>query len=536
MKSKLHKNIKIIRRGGYPKVRAISVLPAVSGAEVYGFVNNNMENMLRAVNERVFYMQIDGQFVEPLQPSFQDIESILQPFVREFNKHVFKVEPIPLEDVPLLYTGRRRTRYEQSVESLLKQWITPNDARIAAFGKCEPYNLSAKDIYDIVMRVISPRSNRYCCALAMYIKAIEKIVYRIIDKIYNQHLPGQKSKTVIKGCNARQSAKQLKIKHDQFDEPVTKDADIKRMDQSTHYNMLSWEHLRYLPFFTKEHADRLRSLLGLQLVNKCSVATLDGFFKYLVEGGRMSGDMNTALGNCLIMCACFYVLFIKLGITKFAFINNGDDCTIMLELCDSHKLTDKVIKDHFKTLGYHIKLEAWNNVFEKIDFCRTRPVYTGREWIMVRDPYLQTSKDACCTKPFQTIEDFIVWMENVGKCGLSMSGGVPMLQEYYMCLIRNANNLKPKARTSKLNHKTDQMREDSGFKRLAAGMDMKYMPVLPEARASFYEAFGITPQLQIEIENMYKSYKFTWKGPEFKQTITRTPFHITERENTQTLF
>jgi hypothetical protein len=50
----------------------------------------------------------------------------------------------------------------------------------------------------------------------------------------------------------------------------------------------------------------LAELLKWQLQNKGFARTIDGLIKYSVEGCRMSGDMNTALGNCTIMCALVY--------------------------------------------------------------------------------------------------------------------------------------------------------------------------------------------------------------------------------------
>lgn len=66
---------------------------------------------------------------------------------------------------------------------------------------------------------------------------------------------------------------------------------------------LKWEHSIYNAMF---RSDELAELLGWQLTNKGFARTTDGLIKYEVKGCRMSGDMNTALGNCMIMCALVY--------------------------------------------------------------------------------------------------------------------------------------------------------------------------------------------------------------------------------------
>lgn len=536
MQSKLHKNIKIVRRGGTYKIRKVSVVPGVSGANVYAFINNNMENLLRGVNERIFYMLVDGIYVEPFKPEVKDYALLMKPFKDLFIKLVRHQQPLEIQQVPLLYTGRKRTIYQQAADDLDVDPIQFRDSFIKIFGKCEAYNLTAKELEEIVMRIISPRSRRYACKLATYIKVIEPLIYKIIDKIFNRHLPGQKSKTVIKGCNSRDAAKNLRTKYEQFDNPMTRDFDVKRLDQCLGVAALSFEHGCFTPFFTGHHRKELKELLSWQLKNKCTANCDDGFFKFTVDGGRASGDCNTACGNCLDMCAAFYSFLISLGIVKFAFVNNGDDCTLILEAADAAKVTEEAVHGFFSKIGFRMKMGPWVNKFEHIDFCQTRPVHTGSEWIMVRDPFQQASKDACCNKPFQTKEDFICWIQSVGMGGLSMTGGIPMQQEYYTCLLRNAAELGRFSRKSKLKRRIDQMREDSGFKMLAKGMNMKYSPVTDSARASFFEAFGIPPDLQIAIENDYKTTTFKWLGAGHKSTISRTPFHIPEREASLTMF
>jgi len=74
----------------------------------------------------------------------------------------------------------------------------------------------------------------------------------------------------------------------------------------------------------------LKYLLDMQLENK-GVSYVDGYkFKYRTDGCRMSGDMNTSSGNCMIMCILLGSYLDTLGV-DYRFANNGDDCVIILE-------------------------------------------------------------------------------------------------------------------------------------------------------------------------------------------------------------
>lgn len=131
---------------------------------------------------------------------------------------------------------------------------------------------------------------------------------------------------------------------------------------------------------------------------------------------------------------------------------------------------------------------------EHIEFCQCRPVFDGEDWIMVRDPRVSLAKDLITFKSLNNVADFDFLRCAIGDCGLSLTRGIPILQEYYLCLTRGA--------TRKEWRRTEY---ESGMQFMAHGMDRKSSKVSTAARVSFWQAFGYTPEQQEAIENEYRT-------------------------------
>jgi hypothetical protein len=117
---------------------------------------------------------------------------------------------------------------------------------------------------------------------------IEKKVYKAIDEVFG-------SPTVMSSYNAQQLADILHSKWSQFDKPVCVGMDASRFDQHVSTQALRFEHDLYYNIFGK--APFLQQLLSWQLDNRGRAYASDGRFYYRKRGSRMSGDMNTSLGN-----------------------------------------------------------------------------------------------------------------------------------------------------------------------------------------------------------------------------------------------
>jgi len=217
--------------------------------------------------------------------------------------------------------------------------------------------------------------------------------------------------------------------------------------------------------------------------------------------------MNTALGNCLIMCAAVYGLCAKLNMIsklrpRVSLFNNGDDCVVIGERGDVMALATHV-PSFFGELGLVMKVEPIVDTLEHVSFCQTNPVFDGVKWRMCRDPRVCMSKDLYVLDRVCAMNHLSAQSYAIGECGLSLAGGLPVLQEFYAALMRNGRRGKA----------VDKNFHNSGFKQLAHGMTEKYQPVTDAARVSFWRAFGVVPDLQCAWEQMYSTASYHMGRP-----------------------
>lgn len=220
-----------------------------------------------------------------------------------------------------------------------------------------------------------------------------------------------------------------------------------------------------------------------------------------MNGMRSTGDMNTAMGNCLISVALVYGMMSQLGISTedYEILDNGDDCVIIVR----EQFTDRVIPEiplFFGRAGFVMKVERPVSVIEEIEFCQTHPVFDGCNWRMVRNIPQSLSKDAFSLKPIDHPGVYPRYMKAFADCGLALTNGLPVCQSYYLAYDRAAGDVKPL---------TDPIFE-SGMWRMAKGLDVKVTPVSDLARLSFFKAFGYTSCQQRAIERYYDSVDIHW--------------------------
>lgn len=209
--------------------------------------------------------------------------------------------------------------------------------------------------------------------------------------------------------------------------------------------------------------------------------------------------MNTALGNVLVMCAAVYSYLLSEGAVDCRVLDAGDDCCVIGEEETITQLAANLSK-WFDRIGLIMKVEPIVTRLEHVSFCQTSPVYDGATWRMVRDPRVSCTKDACVLDPRHLGSNLKYYFHEIGTCGLALTGGLPVLQEYYTAMLRGTEN-----HTSRRGRFNDL--EDTGFFRLATRMHERYRVVTDEARASFAAAFGIVPDLQRELEAAYASLR-----------------------------
>jgi hypothetical protein len=206
--------------------------------------------------------------------------------------------------------------------------------------------------------------------------------------------------------------------------------------------------------------------------------------------------MNTAMGNVLIMCGLMWIYCQELEV-KARLLNDGDDCVTIIERADLSRFTVG-FEAWFAEMGFKMTVEEPVDVFERIVFCQSQPVFDGKRWLMVRDPRKTLAKDLIT---FQGVGNLKQWNRvraAISECGLALAGGIPVLDSFYRCLGRGAG--------ADMNHEAVSY----GFRQLSKGMRRHSKPITEEARYSFYRAFGWLPDAQRSLESSYDQTPLYW--------------------------
>jgi len=456
--------------------RAVRCLAGLGVGLQFGVHCANLKNLARGIVERVFYVQRDGGLTRAPQP----VAGVFARLSGVRKRLLGVVRPTPVVDrvdYPGLYNGRKRGIYQRAYESLMIRAVNRRDAWVNTFVKAEKVNFSAK--VDPAPRVIQPRSPRYNLEVGRYLKLFEKELYKGFARVWGYPV-------VLKGLNAHEVGSQLAAHWAAFDRPAAVGLDASRFDQHTSVAALQWEHSVYNAVFGSRELARL---LSWQLQNH-GVARVEGYrVDYDIDGCRMSGDINTGLGNCLLMSSMVIAYCEDQGIS-FRLANNGDDCVLIVETADLPRLggLDAWMLD----FGYTLTREEPVFVLEQVVFCQAQPVLTSTGWRMVRDPRTAMSKDTVSLLGWATPAELAAWAHAIGSCGLSLTTGVPVWEAWYNQLA-SLGQSAPQGVEAAI--------WDSRLGYMARGVPAG--EVTQESRYSFYLAFGITPDLQEDLEAWY---------------------------------
>lgn len=295
--------------------------------------------------------------------------------VRSKVRELFVKEGVPgivpktREAVLEHYSGRQKALFLRAYESLKDRPVRARDAEVKMFLKDDKY--APEKAREKAPRCIQYRDKRYCLELARYLQPIESRVYQTKDQV------GER--LIAKGRNPWQRGADLKAKADHFANPLYLLLDASGFDAHVSIGLLKAEHMAYVKNTKKAARPMLKQLLKWQLVNKG--VTKNGT-KYTTPGTRMSGDMNTGLGNSVLMAAMLEVMLEEAGVVGAVYVD-GDDSVVVIDRADQDKLPP--IYPYFLKFGMEMKFEATTE-FSQVDFCQCRPVCVDGVWVMCRDP------------------------------------------------------------------------------------------------------------------------------------------------------
>lgn len=490
--------------GNAHKSRVYTVVPGFGPNHNLGVYNNSVKAVERAFVERYFLCKHPDGFKPALQPRTHNFS---RKWYVAFRKSCLSYMPhLPVlthEETLCLFPAKKRKVYEGALESLSRCGkVGKRDARLSSFVKFEKQDVCKAP------RIINPRSPRYNLEVARYLKHYEHHMFHAINKAFGSRT----SATVIKGLDADASASVLKAKWDLFADPIAIGLDATKFDMHVSKDALKYEHSFYNYFWK---SPELRTLLSMQLDNKGVARCDDGRVDFQMSGTRCSGDINTSLGNCIIMCGMVFSYCKSIGVVA-ELANNGDDCVVFMERSDERAFRDGLVQ-FFTAAGFVMEVEPTCHEFEEVEFCQTQPVLVGGSWRLIRNPSTCLRKDVMCLRPMQNDGSFQRWLYAVGDAGGKLNAGVPVLSEFYKLLKRSG-------------------RYSAKFKDLVspyrfASSSGRMCEVTDEARASFYVAFNLKPDLQLAMEKYFRGFSI---GPVDWNEINRDELNI-ELPGTQLL-
>lgn len=423
---------------------------------------------------------------------------LLRNIATKFTNLMSPTQPGGWYDMANSYRGGKKARYVDATDQVLARGLLKKHSRVQLFVKWEKKRfIPSKPNPD--PRAIQFRDPRYCVVLGKYLKPMEHKIYKVKGR--GKFFPP--SRMIGKGLSTNQRARLLAEKFKGFDDPRVVSLDCSRFDQHVSGQLLQIEHQVYLGLCNDP---TFAQVLSWQLVNRG--ATKQGI-KYICHGARMSGDMNTALGNCILMII-MVVAFITQRTSKFDVLDDGDDCLLLIEADDLPWVVENAYTI-FLSFGMEIKVESIAARMEDVEWCQCKPVMTGGGWKFVRRPEKVLNGSACGLKyldPSLRLRRKL--LRSIGMTELILNQGVPILQAYALAILRVAGPGEALQfdTTDEMYHKLDVELRARGEKL----EDAKARPVTDEARASFALAFGFAPAEQVELEQQLSEFTFSLTG------------------------
>jgi len=172
---------------------------------------------------------------------------------------------------------------------------------------------------------------------------------------------------------------------------------------------------------------------------------------------------------------------------------DGDDCLLFIAPKHLHLLAG--LEAWYLGYGLRMKVEPPAYEPEQVEFCQSRPVFDGSDWVLCRNPAKAMNTDGFVV--FDIGARAPIHNRSVGLCGLSMAAGLPIFDVFYSRLVVTG-------RTGKFDHSVLQGIGMQHAIQVRAGHRAVSRPVHPDARVSFAAAFGISVSDQLIIEQQIR--------------------------------
>lgn len=408
----------------------------------------------------------------------------LRGIAKRMGDYLGRRQMVAPEEWTAKYSGYKRARYERAIREWEVCGVNRKHSYVNAFVKAEKITDPRKD-----PRMIQARNPVYNVALGNYLKAFEHDLYNVqgVRQLKNLFPQGR---LIAKGLNMVQRGALLSKRWGELTQPVALELDCSRFDAHCSEQLLRIEHLVYKRCFPKSR--ELQRLLEWQIHNKCFT---EGGVRYTCEGRRMSGDMNTALGNCVLMLILLADAFKQCGVPPKAFriVDDGDDCVVLVEKEYQSVVTAR-FPLLFRSYGHELKIESVTEDFSKVTLCGSRVVRVGGVRKCILNPRRTIGKSRIIL-PGANVQNYNLnrYVSTVGQCLLALHSGVPVLQSHALALRRADRRVLKSAPGSFVYR----------FARDQDWADHQPEPVTDEARLDFQDCFGVSIPDQLALERWF---------------------------------
>lgn len=493
-----------VRRLGQPRLRSMMVLDdRVPRLELFCH-SQSVDNVLGAIAHRLLTVDYGEG---PQARVVQTHEHFYDDDMVEFRDAVVtyarrrRSAPWSLEQAVESYRGPRRARYAKAADALRERPVMKRDAEINMFVKFEKNG--AKKGKAPVARIIAPRSYRYIVKLATYLKPIEKLIVQGINKLAGY-------RAVAKGLNTHQRAAVIEANMDAVPDCVVIGGDAVKLDAHLRKPALIYEHSFYKQIYNFDRT--LVRLLNWQLDARAVAYAPDGRVGLRCWDTRGSGDINTGLGNTILVCNMIYA-YLKTVPGKTRYFCDGDDFLLFVERRALSTVME-TMHAHFLKYGLFVKAEDPVDVIEHVEFCRSHPVWNGTRYTMVRNFPDCLSKDTVATKYVGNVGSFDRARSAISSCSQALNAGIPILSEHAKWLGRGSTKAAIDGDWREW--------QVGGWHAAPKVADRDH--VTPRARVSFWEAFEVPPWAQREYERWFAHDQGPRYGPPSSAWAAKKPF------------
>jgi len=378
------------------------------------------------------------------------------------------------------YKGRWLRKYRKADIELRERRLEERDFRNKCFVKDDKETNDPEKPPRLIQFMEATGS----LEMGRFTHPMEERLYEMRDK-FNTRIFG-------KGCNLHELADDFRLKVSFFYDPVYVLLDASRFDAHVSEAMLKNVVNFYVSTLNNSRDVSFVRYLWRHTYKPIGMAKVG--LTYKTKGTRMSGHMDTGLGNSLITYGMLESYVTEHQIEKYSMSVNGDDSVLIIERQDLPKFID--VQDYFRDFGFNMKVE-YTDEFSKMDYCQTRPVKTDYGWVMARSPERILTRSGWATKRFakNKVNDYLF---SLGTGEKAINFGLPIGYALGEALVRGSPHGKLLA--------MDRKRYISYTKQRYFQSDLK--PSISHAtRLSYQAAWGMDPSEQIRIENSIKIKK-----------------------------